>query len=49
VFNPLDLVPDVLPIVGQVDDAAVVAGCLILIQQDLHAYRKWKQSQPSGG
>jgi uncharacterized membrane protein YkvA (DUF1232 family) len=44
VFNPLDLVPDVLPIVGQLDDAAVVAACLVLVEQDLHAYRQWKQS-----
>jgi uncharacterized membrane protein YkvA (DUF1232 family) len=45
VFNPLDLVPDVLPIIGQVDDAAVVAGCLMLLQQDLRTYRQWKQAQ----
>jgi uncharacterized membrane protein YkvA (DUF1232 family) len=45
VFNPLDLIPDMLPIIGQVDDAAVVAGCLILIEQDLRAYRQWKISQ----
>jgi uncharacterized membrane protein YkvA (DUF1232 family) len=38
-------VPDVLPIVGQIDDAAVVAGCLILVEQDLHAYRQWKSDQ----
>ncbi len=45
VLNPLDLIPDVLPVIGQVDDAAVVAGCLLLIEQDLRAYRKWRQGQ----
>lgn len=45
VFNPLDLMPDVLPIIGQIDDAAVVAGCLILVEQDLQTYRQWKSSQ----
>ena len=45
VFNPLDLVPDVLPIIGQVDDAAVMAACLILVEQDLHKYKDWKQAQ----
>ena len=45
VFNPLDIVPDVLPIIGQIDDAAVVAGCLMLIDQDLRGYRTWKQGQ----
>jgi uncharacterized membrane protein YkvA (DUF1232 family) len=45
VFNPLDLMPDVLPIIGQIDDAAVVAACLMLVEHDLHAYRQWKQNQ----
>ncbi len=48
VFNPLDLVPDVLPIIGQVDDAAVVAACLILVEQDLRTYRQWKQRPGKG-
>lgn len=45
VFNPLDLVPDVLPIIGQIDDAAVVAACMILIEHDLYTYKLWKQLQ----
>ena len=43
VFNPLDLIPDVLPIIGEVDDAAVVAACLFLVERDLLAYKEWKQ------
>ena len=46
VFNPFDLVPDVLPIVGQVDDASVITACLMLIERDLSKYRKWKEEQP---
>ncbi len=42
VFDPLDLVPDVLPVIGQVDDAAVFAACLFLIERDLLAYKEWK-------
>ena len=45
IFNPLDLIPDVLPIIGEVDDAAVMAACLMLIEQDLHKYKDWKQGQ----
>ena len=46
IVNPLDLVPDVLPIIGEVDDAAVMAACLILVEQDLYKYKDWKQAQP---
>ncbi len=42
VLDPFDLVPDVLPIIGEVDDAAVVAACLFLIERDLLAYKKWR-------
>jgi uncharacterized membrane protein YkvA (DUF1232 family) len=45
VFNPLDLVPDVLPIVGQIDDAAVVAACMMLVEHDLYTYKMWKQGK----
>ena len=43
VFNPFDLVPDVLPVIGVVDDATVVGACLILVEQDLKKYRNWLQ------
>ena len=46
VFNPFDLVPDVIPILGQVDDASVIAACLMLIERDLRKYKKWKDEQP---
>ena len=45
VLNPFDLVPDVLPVIGQIDDAAVVAGCMILIEHDLQTYKLWKEEQ----
>jgi uncharacterized membrane protein YkvA (DUF1232 family) len=49
VINPFDIVPDVLPFVGAVDDATVVAVCLMLIERDLFKYRDWKISQVVGG
>jgi uncharacterized membrane protein YkvA (DUF1232 family) len=42
VFNPFDLIPDVIPVVGEVDDALVVGACLLLVEEDLHNYKKWK-------
>jgi len=46
VLNPLDLIPDFIPLVGQIDDAAVVAACLLMVRQDLHRYKKWKIEHP---
>lgn len=45
VLNPFDLVPDMLPLIGQLDDVAVLGACLILVEQDLHKYRDWKEGK----
>jgi uncharacterized membrane protein YkvA (DUF1232 family) len=45
VFNPFDIVPDVLPFIGVVDDATVIGACLMLIERDLRLYRGWKERQ----
>jgi uncharacterized membrane protein YkvA (DUF1232 family) len=45
VVNPFDIVPDVLPIIGAVDDAAVIGALLILVERDLKKYRSWKEGQ----
>ncbi len=47
VFNPFDLVPDVLPVIGTIDDATVFATCMMLIEQDLKKFTKWKDSAMS--
>ena len=45
VLNPFDLVPDMLPLIGQLDDVAVMGACLILVEQDLLKYKEWKLGQ----
>jgi uncharacterized membrane protein YkvA (DUF1232 family) len=49
VFNPFDLMPDMLPLIGQVDDVAVMGACLLLVEQDLHKYKGWKIDQEKSG
>ncbi len=43
VLNPLDLIPDFIPLVGYVDDALVVGVCMVMVRQDLHNYREWRR------
>jgi len=45
VLNPIDLIPDFIPVVGYVDDALVVAVCLAMVEQDLLKYKDWKIKQ----
>lgn len=45
VLDPIDIIPDVIPVIGHLDDAAVVALCLVMVEQQLHDYKKWKQVQ----
>jgi len=45
VLNPFDLIPDFIPVIGQIDDMAVFGVCLLLITHDLHQYKVWKEAQ----
>lgn len=45
VLSPIDLIPDFIPIIGYLDDAAVIAFCLNLIEKDLITYQIWKNSR----
>lgn len=42
---PVDLIPDVIPGIGLVDDAAVVSLALKLIKEDLDEYKRWKSNK----
>lgn len=45
--NPLDVVPDVVPFLGYVDDAAVMAFVLRMIAGDLSRFREWEDVEDS--
>mgnify|MGYP002510007270 CR=1 FL=1 len=40
--SPIDLIPDVIPIIGQVDDAVVIAIAVGAAHNDLAKYKEWK-------
>ncbi len=41
-FSPVDLLPDVLPVIGYLDDVAVIAFVINMIHDDLDEYREWR-------
>jgi len=42
-LSPIDLMPDFLPAIGLVDDAAVVALALKLVHDDVKEYKAWRE------
>ena len=47
VLSPVDVIPDFIPGIGLIDDAAVLALLLHSIAQDLAAFRVWEQNHPN--
>jgi len=45
---PVDLIPDVVPALGYVDDLAVVGWICSLLSEEINTYRRWAASQPRG-
>ena len=43
VICPVDLIPDLIPVVGYLDDAAVVSACISATYYDLKEYKKYRK------
>lgn len=42
VLSPIDLIPDFIPGIGLLDDAAVFGAMLAAIHEDLQDYKAWR-------
>ena len=41
---PIDLVPDFIPLIGLLDDIAVISACVKLISPELEKYLEWRKN-----
>lgn len=47
VLNPLDLIPDLPPFFGFIDDASILALCWSMVRTDLDKYREYLEGRNS--
>lgn len=45
VMTPIDLVPDIIPIIGHLDDIAVIAYVIKVMRVELVKYNVWRSEQ----
>ncbi len=47
VISPIDLVPDVIPVLGLIDDVAILAAATKAIADEIKRYKEWKEKTSS--
>lgn len=44
IVSPFDLIPDVIPVIGFIDDAAIITATILKLNKEIQDYKKWKNA-----
>ena len=44
---PVDILPDTIPFIGQIDDTVILLLCMVFLEKDLYKYKDWKDKNPA--
>jgi uncharacterized membrane protein YkvA (DUF1232 family) len=47
--NPLDLIPDFIPVIGQIDDIFILGYLVKILNKEIERFMAWEQQQESRG
>ncbi len=47
-INPFDVIPDFLPVIGYIDDTAIIGFVIASISSDIARFRDWEKSIGTG-
>lgn len=43
--NPIDIIPDIIPVLGNIDDVFIIGLVLSQVHADLQVYKEWKNQE----
>ena len=45
VLLPIDLIPDIIPVFGVLDDAVILSLCIKFVSNDIEKYKKFRENK----